>query len=474
MTRFNAHLGLAALVLGGALAAASAADAQGIGEDTLERMLVPTDRKIDRGEQIYQNQCAGCHGPDGRGEVDYPNPDKYANDSPNFRDGEFRYGGGPIQIYNTITYGLPGEDSFHPVYPDNQLRYQQRWAVTHYVRSLVPPDTRSNLTDPPEIRKQAQRRAREGVCRDDVRQELDQTIGKFLEPKGEEQMNTAETLYQNNCQSCHGDTGKGDGPAGQALNPKPRNFHDENAEWTKSTSPLAIYNVLLNGIEGTSMAAYPDMSAEERWALVHYVRQWIPESKRQETTEDDILNLCRSRSAPPAPEPISRETARQALLEDTSDQRAVRLKLYGDPDISPGADPDKGRNLYKQQCASCHGGGLKGANRGPYGSQPPFFRVRIRPLTWRHAGGDYRTFAQRSLAGAHASLIDAPNTAMLTDEEWKDLHAFIATHNAPERISVPTEQTDAESENTQTDIEDNQSDDQPESTSNAQPDTTDQ
>ena len=33
-----------------------------------------------------------------------------------------------------------------------------------------------------------------------------------------------KTIYTTNCASCHGETGKGDGPVGAALNPKPRDF----------------------------------------------------------------------------------------------------------------------------------------------------------------------------------------------------------------------------------------------------------
>ncbi len=34
-----------------------------------------------------------------------------------------------------------------------------------------------------------------------------------------------QTIYAANCASCHGDTGKGDGPAGAALDPKPSDLH---------------------------------------------------------------------------------------------------------------------------------------------------------------------------------------------------------------------------------------------------------
>jgi mono/diheme cytochrome c family protein len=33
-----------------------------------------------------------------------------------------------------------------------------------------------------------------------------------------------KTIYTTNCTSCHGDTGKGDGPVGAVLTPSPRDF----------------------------------------------------------------------------------------------------------------------------------------------------------------------------------------------------------------------------------------------------------
>ena len=35
-------------------------------------------------------------------------------------------------------------------------------------------------------------------------------------------------LFVSTCSSCHGQDGKGNGPAGGALNPKPRNFHSKD------------------------------------------------------------------------------------------------------------------------------------------------------------------------------------------------------------------------------------------------------
>ena len=79
-----------------------------------------------------------------------------------------------------------------------------------------------------------------------------------------------ELFTKNACHTCHGLTGKGDGPAGQALNPPPRDYKD--IESYKQGSTLEeISNTLLTGVPGTSMAPYPHIPEKERRAIAAYV-----------------------------------------------------------------------------------------------------------------------------------------------------------------------------------------------------------
>jgi mono/diheme cytochrome c family protein len=78
-------------------------------------------------------------------------------------------------------------------------------------------------------------------------------------------------FLKNNCNSCHGDAGKGDGLAAAALNPKPRNFH-ANANWKNGTQFAGLYKTLEEGIPGGAMSSFAHVSAKDRVAIIHYIR----------------------------------------------------------------------------------------------------------------------------------------------------------------------------------------------------------
>ncbi len=80
-----------------------------------------------------------------------------------------------------------------------------------------------------------------------------------------------KSLFKQNCSSCHGDTGHGDGPAAAALNPKPRNF-SQPEKWTHGYRVTDIYTTVSTGVKSTGMAAFDFIVPADRMALVHYVR----------------------------------------------------------------------------------------------------------------------------------------------------------------------------------------------------------
>ena len=80
-----------------------------------------------------------------------------------------------------------------------------------------------------------------------------------------------KTLYSQTCSSCHGPEGRGDGPAGADLTPKPRNFTAKDG-WKNGTRIEDIFRTLDAGIKGSAMVSYDYLSKKDRMALVHVVQ----------------------------------------------------------------------------------------------------------------------------------------------------------------------------------------------------------
>jgi mono/diheme cytochrome c family protein len=220
------------------------------------------------------------------------------------------------------------------------------------------------------------------------------------------------------------------------LNPKPRNFHSVDEKWTVGTSPLGVFNVLSVGIAGTSMASYASLSEDDRWALTHYIRQWVPENQLQESTEDEVVDVCRALSTPPKPPAIPLEVAINALIKDYPTSRAREFAKYGDVLLHAGADAAKGEAVYNASCASCHGAGGVGSANGPYGAFPPYLYLQVNRLVPAMAGGDTASFAQRSIGGVHATLPDMSAASHLTVEDWRNVQAYVARFEGEGTVRV--------------------------------------
>lgn len=92
----------------------------------------------------------------------------------------------------------------------------------------------------------------------------------------EDLISHGKQVYGMNCAMCHGAEGKGDGAAGAALNPKPRNLI--TGPWKKGGGLIGHYTVLTEGIAGSSMSAYAHLPPVDRWAMAHYIES-ITEAK---------------------------------------------------------------------------------------------------------------------------------------------------------------------------------------------------
>lgn len=87
----------------------------------------------------------------------------------------------------------------------------------------------------------------------------------------------ARALYQKHCQTCHGASGDGNGPAGKYLYPRPRDYRKGIFKFTSTpygSRPRRadLRRTIDVGIPGTSMPSFRLLPEAERELLVDYVR----------------------------------------------------------------------------------------------------------------------------------------------------------------------------------------------------------
>jgi high-affinity iron transporter len=75
-------------------------------------------------------------------------------------------------------------------------------------------------------------------------------------------------LYSEYCSSCHGPMGDGHGPAAIGLDPAPIAFTDKARASQRSV--FALYQVIEQGIDGTSMPSFGSLASQDLWALAFY------------------------------------------------------------------------------------------------------------------------------------------------------------------------------------------------------------
>jgi cytochrome c553 len=87
-----------------------------------------------------------------------------------------------------------------------------------------------------------------------------------------------KTLFQQNCISCHGIDGRGDGPESVNLSPAPTDFR---LHMPLHTDP-SFYNFIAKGYQGSAMPQFEKaFSATDIWNLINYLRSAFTEAPTQ-------------------------------------------------------------------------------------------------------------------------------------------------------------------------------------------------
>ena len=85
----------------------------------------------------------------------------------------------------------------------------------------------------------------------------------------------AQVLFANVCAQCHGEDGRGTGPASETLNPKPRNYTDP--QWQASVTDDEIKKIIVGGGQavGKSGMMPPNPMLKDREDILNELVQII-------------------------------------------------------------------------------------------------------------------------------------------------------------------------------------------------------
>ncbi len=84
-----------------------------------------------------------------------------------------------------------------------------------------------------------------------------------------------QAIFEEKCVPCHGETGKGDGPIGLTLSPRPADLTQHAIPGVHTDGQL--YGWITNGFPNSAMPPFQQaLSDTERWALVNFIRMLAP------------------------------------------------------------------------------------------------------------------------------------------------------------------------------------------------------
>lgn len=96
-------------------------------------------------------------------------------------------------------------------------------------------------------------------------------------PAWDERLTKGEALYVENCASCHGAEGRGNGVGARWLNPRPRDFTLGYFLYRSTQAgnlPLDgdLFRTLWRGLPGTAMPSWRELREDDLWLLVDWVQ----------------------------------------------------------------------------------------------------------------------------------------------------------------------------------------------------------
>lgn len=135
-----------------------------------------------------------------------------------------------------------------------------------------------------------------------------------------------ELFEINGCALCHGEDGSGDGPMADNLKNKPRNFRDYH-EMSRMPD-VRMEQAIREGLQGTAMPAFPDLSQQDIEALVAYLRSFLVDS-------ESVVTMCLYETAvldaqkAPAKFRVEVDEPEKVEAETKNKKVHIRIKNWG-------------------------------------------------------------------------------------------------------------------------------------------------
>lgn len=115
------------------------------------------------------------------------------------------------------------------------------------------------------------------------------TYKVMVVPRKQPDLKKAKILYIEQCASCHGAKGFGDGPASTGMEPAPINFHD--VERYQQRTLYGLHSTITQGVKNTAMQAYDRLNNEDRWSLAFYVGSLAISDVKVDINKSPLLNI---------------------------------------------------------------------------------------------------------------------------------------------------------------------------------------
>ena len=219
--------------------------------------------RYERGKArgLYDELCRECHGAGGRGDGPaarylMPRPRDFVAGMYRFRSTASGEPALPEDLFATLGRGLHG--TAMPSWAG--LDAAERWQLVMLLRELSP-------------RFAVRRPVRRLV------------VGEVPRGSGARVESGRAAYVRLGCAQCHGDEGRGDGPAaatlrddaGRAAPPanlrRPEHYHG-------GCAPEDLYRTLYTGLDGAPMPAYEALTSDEAWDLAFYLRSLVVDPAR--------------------------------------------------------------------------------------------------------------------------------------------------------------------------------------------------